>query len=263
MDKEVTNIKALQRVGSFWKWPLLAIQFLTIVPIPNFGSVSERDMRASVIFFPFVGLGLGTIMWEVERLALHMFPPLVSALLALAVLTLMTGMLHLDGFMDLFDALGSRKKGSAALAVMKDSRVGALGASAGMLLLLGKFAALTNLPVDQNQIGLFIFPPMLARLAMIWVMAVAPAATPQQGVGGFYARQLPWFVVLGATVFTFGLALMWLHWQQVLLDGLILVAVVILYALFLTRRFGGMTGDMYGALNELVEWLFFTLGVAR
>ena len=244
-----------------FKWFLLALQFLTIIPTVPFRDVDDRDMHYSVMFFPAVGLLLGAIVWLVMKAAALIFAPEIAAFFALAALTLLTGMLHLDGVMDVADALGSRKGKADALVIMKDSHVGAIGAGAGMLLLLGKFVALADLSVAH--IGFFLVPPMVSRLGVVWIMAVSPSARAGRGLSGFYAQKIPVTALVVASVYVLIAAFWWLNWQFALLDIGLLVGAVAIYHFLMKKKFGGMTGDMYGAFNELMEWVLFTLGAMR
>ena len=243
-----------------FKWLLLALQFLTIIPTVPFRDVDDRDMRYSVMFFPAIGLLLGAVVWLVMKAAALIFAPGIAAFFALAALTLLTGLLHLDGVMDVADALGSRKGKEDALAIMKDSHVGAIGAGAGMLLLLGKFVALSDLSVAH--IGYFLVPPMFSRLGMIWIMVVSPSARTS-GLSGFYAQKIPVAALVVASVYALIAVFWWLNWQFALIDIGSLVGTVGVYQYLMKKKFGGMTGDMYGAFNELMEWVLFTLGAMR
>ncbi len=245
---------------SVWKWPLLALQFLTVVPV-RIREVSVRDLRASVVFFPALGMCLGALVWLVKWTAEFAFPPQVAAFLALSALTLVTGLLHLDGWMDVADALGSRKPKEQALTIMKDSRVGAFGASAGGLLLLGKYAALVAL--DPAHISLFVLPPLLSRLGMVWLMALAPSAHPESSLAVVYARQLPVPVVVVASLYSLAAVGLLLPWPRTLGAIVILTLAIAGYQRWMNRRFGGMTGDLYGAFNEGLEWVFFTWGAMK
>lgn len=234
------------------KWFVLAIQFLTVVPTPAIGDVTDHDVRRSVLFFPVVGGMLGTFLWVVQRyLTVHLFP-LSATAISLALYTFATGALHLDGVMDTADAIGSRRRRDQALAIMKDSRIGAMGAVVGVLLLIGKFAAISSLP--PQHYAPFVVVPMLSRLAMIWSMAISPSARPD-GLGPLFARSVPLWVVIATS--TFSVAVCALTLPAVACVWAVLYTVVLItgFTIYMRRKFGGTTGDTYGALNELMEWV--------
>ncbi|WP_290591060.1 adenosylcobinamide-GDP ribazoletransferase [Alicyclobacillus sp.] len=270
---------------------LLAFRFLTILPVPvpglrrddaqrapdargegkvirmraaqrpNGAAPTLADLRRSALFFPLVGAVLGLGAWAVVRglaegLAVD---PMAAAVAAVSVYTIATGALHVDGWMDVADGVASRRRGADAIAVMKDSRVGAIGAVAGMLLLIGKVAAFTALAGEGAGWAAFVLVPALGRMGMVWAMAMAgPAGSG--GLGAVFARRVPLWAVGGATALTLVLTPVGERWGGIgpgmaaVLWCLPLV-IVPAYTTWAERRFGGMTGDLYGALNELLEWL--------
>jgi len=112
----------------------LALSFLTTIPFPSIGLVSDEEMSRTVAFFPLVGLIVGGVNLVVYLLGLKFWSPAVAAWLWLITNAIITGGLHLDGWIDTFDALGSRKSRSEMLVIMKDSRIGAMGGIAAVLL---------------------------------------------------------------------------------------------------------------------------------
>ena len=236
----------------FWEL-VLAVQFLTIIPVSVPSRWTTRaHLRASAAWYPLVGAGLGLALWGTGW-ALTDLPALPRAVAMLIVYTGLTGGLHLDGLMDTVDALGSRAPREQALAIMKDSRVGALGAVAGLLSLLAKaalFSAWTRMPPAS-----FVLVPAVARLALLWAMGWSPPPTGAGSLGAVYARAVRLWVPAGWTVV---LALTaW--WQGSGVAGPLVVGLggvtAWLFVRAMVRRFGAMTGDTYGALNELVEVL--------
>jgi adenosylcobinamide-GDP ribazoletransferase len=256
------------------RWLMLAGSFLTVLPWPVRGEeVRGADLHASTAFYPLVGGVLGAITWAVLVLLYDglRVPAGASAALALAVLTALTGALHVDGWMDTADGLASRKPPAEALAVMRDSRVGAVGATAGGLLLLGKWSALTAVAgaVPHGwQAAAAAAVPAAGRWAMVLSMRLAPYARSGPGIGAVYAGRIPQWCLAGGLVPAALLAVS--VWPAALVGqareavvfavwmcaGTVIVTVV--FTAWMRRRFGGMTGDTYGALNELVEWLGWT-----
>lgn len=238
---------------SAWRRLALAITFLTIVPIRVPSPVTESDVTASVAYYPLVGAGLGGLLLGLAYLV-HAWPSLLAAAVLAIVYTVVTGALHLDGLMDTADALASRRSRQEALAIMKDSRVGALGALAGVLVLLVKVAAWSTL-LHRAPFPWFVAVPAVARTGMLWVVAREPAAprgdTPT--LADRYQGAVPTRVVLlWATGFLAALVVVGGGWTAVLLTagGMALAAGA---GRATTRWLGGMTGDTYGAVNELVE----------
>ncbi|QQE79687.1 adenosylcobinamide-GDP ribazoletransferase [Alicyclobacillus sp. SO9] len=237
---------------------LLAVQFLTIIPVPHFRNVSEKDIRETAPFFPLVGALLGLILWGIQDTLRLSFPNIISTTLSLMVYTFLTGALHLDGLMDTFDALGSRKSTDKALEIMKDSRVGAMGAISAIVVYLGKAAVLYSLP--GNAWGVVIVVPVLSRFGMVVAMAIAPSARGKDGLAGMFAQKISYqslaYSIAITGLLSIGLNSVFLGLGLML--GLIVLSILI--TVYLSHRFGGMTGDTYGALNEILEWLGWVWG---
>jgi adenosylcobinamide-GDP ribazoletransferase len=233
-----------------------AVQFLTILPIPV-GGVTDADLAAMPAFFPAVGLGLGLVLWGLDRL-LVFWDPLLRAAVLVTAYTGVTGGLHLDGLMDTFDAWGSRRPAAEALRVMKDSRLGASGALAGILALLLKVAAWASLAAPHPLLAALV--PGISRTAMLLAMAVEPPARPpQDSLGARTARHVkPWWAycwAVGLLTAAAGLKPGWIA----PVGGVAVLATAWGFAHGLSRRFGGMTGDTYGAVNEIAEVIGWVL----
>ena len=124
-------------------------------------------LRSSMGFFPLLGLVLGLAVWFSLEAISRVVPRVAAAIVVLALYTLATGALHVDGLADTFDALGSWKTSRQdSLAVMKDSRLGIVGAVALLLRLLGKAAAFSHIPLSHW--GAWFAIPALSRLAVVW-----------------------------------------------------------------------------------------------
>ncbi|EPZ43300.1 adenosylcobinamide-GDP ribazoletransferase [Alicyclobacillus acidoterrestris] len=242
-----------------WRCFVLAWQFFTILPAPVVDGPTDNELRKSAYYLPVIGLGLGAI-FGLCRWGLGLVMPLPAAtFVALTVYTLTTGALHVDGLMDTADAIGSRKPREEALAIMKDSRVGAMGAIAAVLLLGGKWLAVSELP--ESSVGIIVLTSVLSRLAMLFAMYLAPAARPG-GLGAIFAKRvhlLP--VVLWSAVVVLCSAI-FLPIVQVVAMTVACGLVTMVATRAFSRRFGGMTGDTYGALAELTEWVLYFVALA-
>ncbi len=249
---------------SAWRRLALAITFLTIVPCRVPEPVTEADVTASAAYYPLVGAGLGGLLLGLAAL-MHPWPPLLAAAVLAVAYTVVTGALHLDGLMDTADAMASRRPPSEALAIMKDSRVGALGALAGVLALLIKVAAWATL-LHGHLFPWLVAVPAVARTGMLWAVAREPAAPGRAAptLAQRYHGAVPPRVVLlwaagllaAALAVGGGGAAVWLT-----AGGMVLAAGA---ARATTRWLGGMTGDTYGAVSELVEaWGWIVAAVAQ
>jgi adenosylcobinamide-GDP ribazoletransferase len=230
-----------------------AFQFLTRLPIPG-PPIEGAEMGRALAFFPLPGLTLGAIAAAAAWLLAPRLGAGVLAVLLVALLAWLTGGLHLDGLADVADGLGGgHGDRERTLAIMRDSRIGAFGATALALLLLLKVAAVGELLARGAAPWALLCAPTLARFLAVPLVVVFPYARPR-GLGrafhdGGGAREL--LVALALTA----LATAWIG-ARVLLPSAAALAAAAALALLVHRRLGGLTGDAYGAAVELAEVAF-------
>lgn len=239
------------------KSALLAWHFLTIIPLGNVSHVqpTPRELASSMQWYPAVGLMIGGTLVAGNALFGMAFAPDLTALLVLCVLVVLTGGLHQDGLADTVDGLGKRGSPAERLAVMKDGSIGALGAT-GLLLALGlRFAGILHLPA-ADRLLLLLCMPVIGR----WAMAVATCgsshARPAGGLASDFFHELRLRDVLWATFWTGALlcgAVGWLAAGLFLGLGAVSARGMVFAC---SRVFGGITGDVLGAINEVTEILF-------
>ncbi len=226
-----------------------AFAFLTRIPVWR-GPLRDEDLGRSVAFFPLVGLVLGLALAGAGAGAGSELSPVVGAVLLAALLAGLTGGLHLDGLADVFDALGGGRGDRARmLELMRDSRIGAHGAAALVLLLAAKIAALTQVIERQDLLTLLAFPT-LGRWAVTPLIVFFPYVRPE-GLGRAFKGEAGrvQVVIASATVVVVVAAL----GGRFVLPALGSAVIVLLFGLWLRHRLGGLTGDVYGAAIELGE----------
>jgi adenosylcobinamide-GDP ribazoletransferase len=229
---------------------LLAIQFLTQIPVRLKQTYGEREVGASLLYYPLVGLLLGALLAALHSL-LHGVPMLLHAALLLAAWVVMTGALHLDGLADSVDAwLGGIGNRERTMAIMKDPYAGPAAVVAVVLVLLLKFSALVSLVQCDNGWAL-LWPLLLARSAMPLLFLTTPYVRPA-GLGSALARHAPRRAVIMMLLATLLGVLAALGMRGV---GLVLGCLVVFWLLrrMMIARLGGTTGDTAGALLELME----------
>lgn len=242
---------------------LLALQFLTAIPVRVSGEVTPRMMGRAMAWFPVVGLMLGAILALADLALQAIFPPTMAAALLLVVWVALTGALHLDGFLDCCDGLLVAKSPEKRLEILRDTRVGAFAVVGAVCLLLLKFTALLELPVGGRS-SVLLVTPVLTRAVMVYAARAYPYARTGPGLGQLFRDGLTWREVALATVVAVAVA-----WLALGLTGLALALCVWLLtvgaAWLVQRRIPGLTGDVYGAINELTEVgaLLFLLIVGR
>jgi adenosylcobinamide-GDP ribazoletransferase len=227
--------------------PLLAFSLLTIIPVPRLAFATALPQGRAVAFFPLVALVLGGSVAAIDALLSLVLPPQVVSALDLALLAVLTGGLHLDGVADTADGVAAMPDRAAALAALRDSRVGALGAAALVLVVLMQWSALSSLA--DGRAAALVCALVLSRWAMVLAIRAYPrarteglAAMTAQGArrGDGVAASLIAGVVLGVAAMSPALLVV------VAVAGCAAVAAVAV------RRFGGLTGDVYGAIAEVV-----------
>jgi adenosylcobinamide-GDP ribazoletransferase len=231
---------------------LTAVQFLLISPAFIKRPFSARELGAAVGFYPLVGLTLGGLLLAADYLLAFFLPPLVRLALILALWVILTGALHLDGFLDACDGLLGGFTPESRLEIMRDERVGAFALAGGVLLLLVKFSALTAaIPIAP----VLLLAPVLGRWGMALALVAFPYARPQ-GLGKAVKDNATWRQAVIATGFalliSLAIAWWWGDWR-VLLAWIAAGLVVWVGAKYTLRRIPGLTGDIYGALNEIIE----------
>ncbi len=231
----------------------IAIAFLTILPARLPAELPVDGLKRSAGFFPLAGLLIGGFLaggaWLCNWAGL---PPLVSAVLLVALGAWLTRGLHLDGLADLLDGLGGGQTPERRLAIMKDSAIGAFGVIGLVLLLVLKVVCLASLLANGDQ-HLF-FALFAAPVAARWAMATLacgvqyPRAT---GTGhAFVGKVGLGELALGSLLLT---PLIWWNWSA----ALIILGAAVLPACWLrfktSKALGGVTGDVLGASCELGE----------
>ncbi len=234
---------------------LNAFRFLTILPLGD-GSeeITPEEMGRVLVFFPFVGAVLGGILWGVNWGIHTVFPPGVRAVILVGLLIAMTGGLHWDGVADTFDGLaGARGQQERMLAIMKDSRIGAIGVLSLCFLVVSKVVLLADLP-PRLWGGTLILMPMTGRLIQVELAAWGRYARHEAGTGSAFVENATprdfWISCVGVGV----ISLLVMGWT-----GLGVVALSLLYGIgvraFFTRKLGGITGDILGMASETGEIL--------
>jgi adenosylcobinamide-GDP ribazoletransferase len=254
---------------------LLALQFLTIAPLPGqrgdgppgpSSRAQAFDMTPSLPWFPLVGaligIGLAGLDWVLRPILA--LPVRDVALLVAAALV--TGLLHLDGFVDCCDALLGTRSVEQRLEILKDSRVGAYGAVGVSLLLIARFAALGDLGgTGPLRVLALVAAPVLGRWGIVYAVTRFPYAR-QQGLGTLFQRRLSSLIAatgmaLALLALITGVATL-LMGSRGLFETALLLVLLSTVAFLVTvggciwaswRLGGGLTGDVYGAVNELVE----------
>lgn len=226
-----------------------ALGFLTILPLP-LRDPGARGLAGAAALFPLVGALVGALAGATRALTADPLGPLTASVLAVLVLVVVTGALHLDGLADAADGLGARGGGAERrLAVMRDPVVGVFGVLALIAWALLLTSALTSLGDHDALVALIAAGAVSRWSALLHARATAPARA--DGLGSAFVVPLAALAV--ATVIAFAVALV----ACGPLPGLAALGAALASALAssaLARRLlGGRTGDTLGATVALAE----------
>jgi adenosylcobinamide-GDP ribazoletransferase len=258
---------------------LLAVQFLTIIPVRLRGTITEWQIAGSGVFFPLVGAFQGIIAALGAFFLAQVLPlELVSGLIVL-ILIATNGGFHLDGLADTFDAIAVKSTGDGdrdrekRLAVMKDSATGAIGVVAIVMAILLKYLLISSIfrKYDSGSTAYLLFlMPVFSRWSMIPVMAHGRPAR-DEGLGRMFidgtgVRNLVLSsLLLGAvyllSTFLSGFISILSAIRLFVISGLLLYSFSLLWTAFCSRRFGGLTGDTTGAVAEMADLAFLTIAL--
>ena len=253
---------------------LTAVQFLTRVPLPSTMSCSSDQypsaLRASVVYFPIVGVFIGVSTTITYCISSYFWSPLIAATLAVAAEALITGAFHEDALADATDALGGGWTREQVLEILKDSRHGTFGVLALVIGVLLRIALIANLSWPLAWLAI-PFSAGIGRWSILLLMSrlepITDRHTMARDVGTKPSART---ILLGALgpITAFGIAFCCncdfetgatlAHALKDTVVGFFLAILVSLlmtwyYARLVHRRVGGVTGDFLGANCYLVQ----------
>lgn len=228
---------------------ILGIQFLTRIPINKEVDFSKENIGNSLFFFPYIGILIGGLVATVFYLAGQLNIE-ISAFLTVVSLIIITGGIHLDGLSDMLDGFLSNRDREMTLDIMKDSRIGAFGVIGIVLMILGKYIILKNFSLDM---WIFIVLSIGNSRLIAAVIILTKKTARKGGLGELFHSSRP-----GKKIFYSGLIyLLFL----LILDILYLIPLMVTYIFaqlichWSYRKIDGLTGDIYGAIMEISEFV--------
>lgn len=236
---------------------MLAIQFLTCIPLPAHPAAGEEELGKAMACFPLVGLCIGGCLVLAHIALGSLFPVSIVDGMVVALLVAVSGAMHLDALADAADGIFGGKGREEKLRIMKDPRVGAFGVVAVVLVLMLKYGALVAMPRRLKYPALLLFP-MIGRWSQLLVAYRSDYAGLTPGIGFTFTRQVTFPMVLFNAFLVCACALYLLSLRGVVVSVLILLA-CLWYAAYVRRTLGGVTGDVLGAATELSEVLALIL----
>jgi adenosylcobinamide-GDP ribazoletransferase len=236
-----------------------ALQFMTRIPVPAF-RYEPGLVLSGAKFYPLVGavVALGAIV--VERLLGSHLPVALTALAVLIYLVAITGGFHEDGLADAVDAFGGGWKRERMLEIMHDSRIGSFGTLAIVLSLGARWGLLAAMPVGRLPWYL-----LAAHVLCRWTtlpLGTFMRSARTDGLGARLAHKIPLSSALIGTLLAFVIA-GWALRLQAIAPIVAVSLITLLSGLYYRSRIGGITGDCFGATNQLAEIAVYVCGVWR
>jgi adenosylcobinamide-GDP ribazoletransferase len=229
---------------------LIAIQFLTRLPVPDKLQASEETLGRATRFFPLVGVMVGAGAALTFSSLRRPLPHSAAVLCAIIFTAFITNGFHEDGLADAFDGFGGGWTKEQALEIMRDSRLGTYGALALVFLILGKYSFLSALAPGQVWRWLIV-----AHAASRWTALPLCAWLPYaraEGQGKLVAKQIGKTEIFVGSVTLF-ITVLLLSWRGAFAALLATSLAPLLSGLYFRARLSGLTGDCLGAANQLTE----------
>ena len=237
---------------------LIALQFLTALPLEIKGKLEEKELVKSMLYFPVAGLLIGSLLAGLNIIMIKLFAPAVSSALVIILLVIMTGGLHLDGFADTCDGFYAGKNKNEILEIMHDSHTGVMGTVGLICLILLKFTLVIDIQ-GSNAAAILIIMAITGRWAMACMSSISLYAG-SEGTGRAYVQHSGINELLGASFICIlcGLLIAGLKFIPVFLSAAL--AVLLLYFYF-KKKIRGVTGDTLGATDEVIEIIVLIVAI--
>jgi adenosylcobinamide-GDP ribazoletransferase len=239
----------------------ISILFCTRLPIPDLAAIDSRDVARASWAFPIAGTlvgGVGALVYVVAWWG--RLPPMLAAALALAATLVVTGCLHEDGLADAADGFGGGRHREHKLEIMRDSLLGTYGVCALVMSLILRWTAISAIASPFLVASALVAAHVSGRAALPAFMHFVPPARPDglsAQAGQPTRRSVAIAVLLGMVTLGVSLGL------AAAMIGLVLAASASLFMAWLSvRHIGGQTGDVLGALEQIIEIIILLTAVA-
>jgi len=231
---------------------LIALQFLTRIPVRLNTQYNDKSIASSLLYYPLVGLLMGGVLILLVKLMSGRVDEMLATALVLGAWVMLSGGMHLDGLADSADAwCGSHGNKQRALDIMKDPQSGPIAVVVLVLVLLIKFSAL-HIVFKLTDFGLLLIPLVIGRCVPVILFLTTPYVR-DKGLGSAMANYLPRSYAWTVLFITAVIMILWLGLINAVL--VIVMSLLVLWCLrsLMLKYIGGMTGDTIGAAIEIIE----------
>lgn len=244
---------------------LLSFQFFSSIPIRKNLPMNSHTVTAMFKTVPIIGMLMGISIFLLQYIneQFFQFSPLLIAICIIVANIAMTGGLHLDGWIDLSDAYFSYQDQERRLDILSDSRVGAFGAISLVVMVLLKVGFIYEvISSDQNDLWyFFIAIPFFCRIAMLLYL-VSTNCVKESGLAYYFKTQVKvkglWGAIILYSVLVL-IAAIYLWNSTIFILFVLMILFVFMYRKWTIKNFGGMTGDLIGALYEGTELFLWAM----
>lgn len=236
---------------------ILAIQFMTRIPININLDIKREDFQKTVKFFPIIGLIVGGFEIFIYYICSKVMSNNLASFMTILSHIVITGGIHMDGLSDTADGIFSGRSKQKILEIMKDSRVGTFGALAIIFLVVGKIIILTDMP-ELNIFTAIILAPIISRTMNIFLMYNRKYARQEESMGDLFIGVLEKknYIICLVLSIIITITIGKLYGIIVFLISFIFT---IIFRNYIEKKIDGLTGDILGASDELNEFLIYLL----
>ncbi|BAH08000.1 adenosylcobinamide-GDP ribazoletransferase [Clostridium kluyveri] len=232
----------------------LILQLLTRIPVNRNLLCRRENFRRGASFMPLVGVIVGGIQWIIYKLCIIIFSLNVSIVIVILAGIVLTGALHVDGLGDMCDGFFSFKEKGKIIEIMKDSRIGTYACLAIIIDILLKYSFFCSIVPSFSLI--IIIAPVMSRFSIVFIAFIGKPAK-STGSGNLFVEnigkwQLFWAAFITVITLFFLMNMNFIYVIILIFAGLFMS---FLFNVFCNRKAGGLTGDLLGANNEIVEIL--------
>lgn len=247
---------------------VIAFSFLTSLPFPFLDKIKydEDNIPFSLIFYPVVGLFFGLVLFFSTRLLLYI--KLNLSLVSLAVISIpyiINKFLHFDGLSDTIDAFLPSKTKEERLKILKDTNVGSFAVGVLILFVLLKFELIKIFLTNKELLSLVIIIPVFSKYSMVFLSFISKYPR-KEGTAFYIVGRIKISAFLISTFSFLIINLIFLvlflsFYNLIIISFQILFIFIfsILFKIYSNHKIGGVTGDVLGALNEIIELLLFVI----
>lgn len=227
------------------------LQFLTRIPVNISLECKQDNFKKAAFYLPIIGLIVGGIEWTAYYILNIFLPANINAVLVFIMSVLITGALHIDGLGDTCDGFYAFKGKDRIIEIMKDSRIGSYACIAIVVDILLKVSSLTY--IIENKLGyIIILAPIIGRLSIIFISLIGKPAK-STGSGNLFIGNMSRTIVIFAALLSFVISIILIGVTNSAIIFLISFIITVLVNKYSESKINGITGDLLGANNELVE----------